>query len=110
MAGLWWVWRAHNAEFILDEAWPEPKVLRNITSLVIDIQQAYHSSSTNTSSTHMVCCEKPPLGFCKLNVDGCSLGNPGRAGFGGLIRNEIGEWLVGISGFIGHTPISMLNS
>jgi ribonuclease HI len=36
-----------------------------------------------------------------LNVDGSCLGNPGRAGFDGLIRNGYGVWIVGFSGFLG---------
>lgn len=35
------------------------------------------------------------------NVDGSSLGNPGRAGFGGLLRNLDGAWLLGFAGTIG---------
>ncbi|KAK7269582.1 hypothetical protein RIF29_22314 [Crotalaria pallida] len=38
-----------------------------------------------------------------VNVDGSSMGNPGRAGFGGLIRNYEGDW---ICGFAGHFGIS----
>uniref|UniRef100_A0A2N9I267 RNase H type-1 domain-containing protein n=1 Tax=Fagus sylvatica TaxID=28930 RepID=A0A2N9I267_FAGSY len=33
----------------------------------------------------------PPLGWFKLNTDGSSLGNPGLAGGGGVIRNHVGE-------------------
>jgi len=36
-----------------------------------------------------------------LNVDGCSLGNTGQAGCGGLIRDHTGSWLLGFSGYIG---------
>jgi len=32
-----------------------------------------------------------------VNVDGSSFGNPGNAGFGGLLRNDIGVWLHGFS-------------
>lgn len=31
----------------------------------------------------------------KLNTDGASLGNPGVAGAGGVIRDASGDWLVG---------------
>uniref|UniRef100_A0A7N2LJL1 RNase H type-1 domain-containing protein n=1 Tax=Quercus lobata TaxID=97700 RepID=A0A7N2LJL1_QUELO len=37
----------------------------------------------------------PPINWLKLNSDGSSMGNPGLAGGGGLIRNEIGEWVKG---------------
>ena len=39
----------------------------------------------------------------KLNTDGSSLGNPGIAGGGGLIRDDYGRWIVGFSRRIGVT-------
>lgn len=36
------------------------------------------------------CWQPPPHGFWKINIDGASKGNPGMAGFGGVIRNEQG--------------------
>lgn len=46
----------------------------------------------------------PPIGnSIKVNVDGSSFGNPGRAGFGGCIRNSCGEWISGFSGTCGCT-------
>ena len=46
---------------------------------------------------------KPANGWVKLNTDGSSLGNPGQAGGGGLIRDEDGNWIVGIARKIGST-------
>ena len=40
-------------------------------------------------------------GFWKLNVDGNALQNLGRVGFGGLLRNDDGECLVGFFSYIG---------
>lgn len=37
--------------------------------------------------------EKPNNGWVRLNSDGYSLGNPGPASSGGLIRNDTGEWI-----------------
>lgn len=46
----------------------------------------------------------PPVeSFIKINVDGSSFGNPGRSGFGGLLRNELDEWLGGFYGNYGIT-------
>ena len=36
-----------------------------------------------------------------MNTDGSSLGNPGLAGGGGLIRNDKGEWVKGFARAIG---------
>ena len=39
----------------------------------------------------------------KLNTDGSSSGNPGRAGGCGIIRNSYGEWVSGFARAIGYT-------
>ena len=43
----------------------------------------------------------PPINWLKLKSDGSSMGNPRIAGGGGLIRNEIGEWVRGYARAIG---------
>ena len=43
------------------------------------------------------------MGWFKLNTDGSSLGNPGLAGGGGVIRNHVGEWVGSFSRAIGVT-------
>lgn len=40
----------------------------------------------------------PMPGHLKLNTDGCSKGNPGRASFGGVLRDDRGEWIMGFYG------------
>ena len=41
---------------------------------------------------------KPAEGWHKLNIDGASLKNPGKAGGGGIIRDSLGHWLKGFLG------------
>lgn len=41
------------------------------------------------------------LGFPKLNVDGCSLGNPGECGGGWVVRDTQGALIAGFSTFYG---------
>ncbi|GLJ21588.1 hypothetical protein SUGI_0400770 [Cryptomeria japonica] len=43
----------------------------------------------------------PPPGWVKMNFDGASKGNPGRAGFGAVIRNEYGKLLWSIASLYG---------
>ncbi|OIT27277.1 putative ribonuclease h protein, partial [Nicotiana attenuata] len=45
--------------------------------------------------------QKPPVGWVKLNVDGCSKGNPGPAGGGGLIRDHHGVLIGAFAEFYG---------
>ena len=47
--------------------------------------------------------EKPPFGLVKLNMDGSADGNPGLAGYGGLLRDDHGNWLAGFARRIGTT-------
>ncbi|KAK7858798.1 putative ribonuclease h protein [Quercus suber] len=45
----------------------------------------------------------PPLHWFKPNSDGSSLGNPGLAGGGGIIRDSAGNWVKGYARTIGVT-------
>lgn len=56
-----------------------------------------------TKSRIQICWHHPPLNWFKLNTDGSSLGNPGLAGGGGLIRNDKGEWVKRFARAIGST-------
>lgn len=46
---------------------------------------------------------RPPASWYKLNTDGVSIGNPGTAGGGGVIRDCHGDWAKGYSRSIGNT-------
>ena len=47
--------------------------------------------------------KKSHVEWCKLNTDGASLGNPGKAGGGGIIRDSEGRWVKGFARSIGFT-------
>ncbi|KAK9993042.1 hypothetical protein SO802_022745 [Lithocarpus litseifolius] len=47
--------------------------------------------------------ERPPAGWKKLNTDGSCMGDSARAGCGGLVRDEHGNWVGGFSRHIGST-------
>ena len=50
---------------------------------------------------------RPPTGWCKLNTDEASLGNPGKAGGEGVIRDCEGRWMRGFARSIGFTTSIM---
>jgi hypothetical protein len=58
-------------------------------------------TSLYSRSSTLVQWLKPSEGTIKIKIDGCSHGNPGRSGIGGLLRNGSGNWIIGFSGFIG---------
>lgn len=96
----WIIWRARNAVVFTDREWEDWQILSNIHSLQDSILKAFGT---------MVCTKKdqeviwtPPMeNVIKINVDGSSFGNPGGSGFGVLLRNMNGDWIVGFSGFCG---------
>ncbi|OIT35832.1 hypothetical protein A4A49_63976, partial [Nicotiana attenuata] len=50
---------------------------------------------------------KLPDGCLKLNINGCSKGNPGLAGGGGCLRNEYGDLIMAYSTFFGSCTNNM---
>ena len=48
-------------------------------------------------TTKLIKWEKPASEWVKLNTVGSSLGNPGIAGCGGLVRDEDGKWVIGFA-------------
>ena len=46
----------------------------------------------------------PAPAVVKLNTDGCSRGNPGRSGGGGLIRDRNGQVILAFSCYFGEMP------
>ncbi|XP_019266683.1 PREDICTED: uncharacterized protein LOC109244105 [Nicotiana attenuata] len=63
------------------------------------IQHSIHSQA--------VWWKKPDRGWVKLNVDGCSKGNPGSAGGGGIIRDQLGDMVKAFAEFYGHCSNNM---
>lgn len=50
---------------------------------------------------------KPSIGWVKLNTDGASLGNPGIAGAGGLLRDHKGQLIFAFKEPLGHSTNTM---
>ncbi|AAF19536.1 F23N19.5 [Arabidopsis thaliana] len=98
-----WKWRCGNV-------FGENRKCRDRVKLVKDIAQEVAKanncgSGSNNSRSRMerqVRWSKPSLGWCKLNTDGASHGNPGLATAGGALRNEYGEWCFGFALNIGR--------
>lgn len=57
--------------------------------------------SRGNDSTRGINWEKPDLNWFNLNIDGSSIGNPGKAGGGGIIRNQHVNWIRGFARSIG---------
>lgn len=113
LAGIWWAWRARNSQCLGKENFPLLKLLASVRAFYITLHGCFPD---NTSEDHQERWVKlHPLGDDRtiMNVDGSSFRNPGRAGFGGLVRRIDGSWVSGFSGSIGfsdnwHAELSAL--
>lgn len=94
----WFIWKARNSSVFEDVDWELWMILSKIFTLRNSVLRAFGDPMTK-STERQVTWNPPQEHFIKLNVDGTSLGNPGRSGFGGIFRNRHGEWLLGFSGF-----------
>lgn len=64
-----------------------------------DIVCSFQSISCASSRpVRLVSWAFPGIGKLKLNPDGSTKGNPGSAGFGGVLREERGHWIRGFFG------------
>lgn len=93
----WFIWRGRNEAFFSDNQWSDWQILSKINALHAAVMKSF-GSATNKNQPQLVSWIAPGEDSVKLNVDGSSFGNPGRSGFGGLIRNDRGEWLAGFCG------------
>ena len=100
-ATLWWVWRARNSELIANKILSVDMIVRAILGKVEAFRTNFFHDEMVPKSPRWVRWEWPPEGVMKLNVDGCSRGNPGLAGFGGLVRDDGGQWILGFAGRVG---------
>jgi hypothetical protein len=71
------------------------------------ISSCLQNSASSTPSDRLVRWNNNGTICAVLNVDGNCIGNPTRAGFGGIIHNNSGNYLSGFSGFI-YNPKDIL--
>ena len=98
-AAIWWIWRGRNHHVFNGANMEESWILRNIAHDVDAYKSNPDIDSVVGSNPRWIRWIWPRDGIVKLNVDGCSKGNPGRARIGGLLKG--GQWLFGFIGFIG---------
>lgn len=104
---VWSLWRNGN-NVVFDNTIPNPFLDRVCTSqakkyfyCVSKVKKLASKVAISVSWT------KPSSGWHKLNTDGASLGNPGKDGGGGLIRNCQGNWIKGFLRSMGFTTSVM---
>ena len=77
-----------------------PMLKSQINSSIEDMKFCFFQSASATASDRYIRWNNNNFNCVILNVDGSCIGSPIRAGFGGLIRNSVGLFMSGYSGFI----------
>ena len=100
---VWSLWKNRNI-VMFDNSIPNPRLDKFCLSQAREFHFCVSKSSQVSSKISIsIRWNLPPVGWHKLNTDGASIGNPGKAGGGGVIRNFHGDWVKGYSRSIGYT-------
>ncbi|XP_057419022.1 uncharacterized protein LOC130713254 [Lotus japonicus] len=101
LATAWVIWKERCRFVFASQHLVVHKVVREARELWLLIADTYHRGATSPT-VRWVRWQPPRENFVALNTDGSSLGNPGAAGIGGVVRSEHGNWLLGYAGSIGE--------
>lgn len=102
--GAWWgwKWRCGNVFGENHKCRDRVRYIRDLVKEVNRAQVMEGGGGSNTSRVERLVSWRPPsMGWVKLNTDGASHGNPGRATAGGVLRDGDGRWIQGFTFNIG---------
>ena len=98
---IWLSWK-HRNEAVFRNQLLQPNVHKDALFRALEFQHCgLNPELLGCRKVVRIKWEKPQTGWAHLNTNGSAIGNPGRAGYGGLIRNDRGEWMGGFSRSLG---------
>ncbi|RHN59251.1 putative ribonuclease H-like domain-containing protein [Medicago truncatula] len=100
LAGLWWIWRHRNLMCLNNETRSVYRLNFIINSTADLINRCLQSDTSSPPQARLVRWNNEDHACSILNVDGSCIGDPIRTGFGGVIRNFSGSYVIGFTGFI----------
>lgn len=104
---LWYVWCSRNKLIFEGKSLSPTTIAADVSAQLQAVHAAFGSPSreSHTRVVREVAWHNAGLEFMVLNVDGSLLFNPCFAGFGSLVRNHLGEFMIGFYGNLGATTI-----
>ena len=104
---MWNIWCIRN-KLVFGNIHPDKH--STVPTIFFQLHLAYKSFGTDSLVTHistprMVSLQHGDEDTIILNVDGSALNNPGKAGYGGLIRKHDGSFFRGFFGSVGISNI-----
>ena len=98
---VWWLWK-HRNKIVFENCLANPKLY---LSCIQAVREYFYCVSKTQKTKRNIAVQvrwfRPPIDWFKLNSDGATLGNPSKAGGGGLIRDHQGKWVEGYMRHIG---------
>lgn len=104
---MWKIWCARN-KLVFDGVYTSAEaIVAQVRALLHEVLHEYGSeTSTAAKPTRKVTWVNPSEGCVAFNVDGSAITKPGLSGFGGLIRDHNGVFILhGFYGSIGNSDI-----
>ncbi|KAI8563661.1 hypothetical protein RHMOL_Rhmol03G0126400 [Rhododendron molle] len=99
VTSLWQIWKDRNKKSFDNIETPSWVSVRNIMAYSKEIVEAFKSPLImGSQQTCLIYWVNPSAGNVKLNTDGCWYEMNGRGGFGGLFRDQNGDWIMGFYG------------
>lgn len=99
---LWLLWKQRNLE-IFEGVTSSRDLHRSFLEGAAEFYAALPSHTRPENIILHFGWSPPREGWFKLNTDGSALGNPGKAGIGGIIRDSNGRWVKGFWRYLGYT-------
>ncbi|CAL5338789.1 unnamed protein product [Camellia sinensis] len=99
---LWLIWKEMNKEVFENHTKLPHISAKLILTQARETQDAFKAIlNPHYKDPQLMFWSCPIAGKLKLNTDGSSKGDPGQAGYGGLLRDEAGTWVWGFYGYLG---------
>ncbi|KAL4358598.1 hypothetical protein AHAS_Ahas09G0302700 [Arachis hypogaea] len=100
-----WFWRnkENHEDNYRRPIQPYREIIKEIQEINKAFEKAYLVGKVRARRLGRVAWKPLPKGWLKLNVDGASVANAGKAGCGGLLRDENGKWVAGFTHTIGNS-------
>ena len=99
---LWLIWKQRN-QVVFNSENVNPNLAKVISAQASEFfLYAFHPSRNKRIVLRQVKWEKPEVGWLKLNTDGSWNATLGKAAGGGLIRDDLGSWVVGLARKLGN--------
>lgn len=102
--GVWQLWLSHKKRIFNPPSDTHNQMLPRTLHLSLEYFLLIHPRKSSIPKCILNISWQPPVDpFFTLNTDGRTLGNPGYAGGGGIIRDSQGRWIIGFPPHIGLT-------